>query len=1280
MRDSRSNASPVASGASAAEVGTPSPWQRSGMGQSEFLDEIARNLAATDPQGKKFFAPTDEQRRIILAPLEPSVVVAGAGSGKTETMRLRMLWLIYGLGVDPASIMGLTFTTKAALELQQRVHGAVRRLAPVYGRNTDGMGLPAISTYNSFANSVYRENSLLLGLDNQSQLLDEASSFLLMRRMVLTCDDPRLDDLDERVSSLTEQALAFAHAMVDNGVTAERVEQFAAATLSSVRAASGDRESLLPANAQKAVEMLPILAELGTRYAAEKRRLGLIDFADQVAGAAMICESAPRVVEQLLSVTQHVVLDEYQDTSAGQVRFLASLFRDRSIMAVGDPKQAIYRWRGAASGTIAAFHRDFSSDQKRGQGERTFSLTTSFRNDREILRVANALAEPLPEVQRLVADALSAQDEHGEGVDLGSTGSMDSPGDGTVSWESAEEKAHRDAVDRSCGRLVVRPKAQDGCVDVIFASSEIAEADQIARRCAAIIAESCEGETSVPQDGAPLIAVLCRARKDMSAIADALRAHGVACVIHGLGGVLSAPEVVDLVAIIRAALTDNSGNDLIRVLVGARYSIGPADIAALRDIGARLARVDWRGRPLAEEYLAEHAPEPLSLGETLREVARRRDTDPMLAGLSAVARSRLRHASALLDEVRALGHLPPVDLVEATMRVANLDIEIEANPRRDGSFEHLNAFLEAVAQVAATSLYTSITDILDWLEVAQDKDALPISVQARGKHIVEILTVHGAKGLEWDHVFVPQLVVDSFPTRNQNIQGWLKSGTLPYPLRYDRSDLPKINLGGHADAASFKLALTAFNDEERKLHAQDERRLAYVAVTRARKQLVLSASAWKTGRKTPVFPSPYLLELPQWGVTAEHLAARRGALLVPTPDTDAMVVRRAHDGIPPAHLAWSTSSAGAVTARGADVHPDGSRRAERDAAGGAAAGAVHNGAVHDGAVAEGAVPGDPNEAEPKTGWEDIPHLVQWKAAYDASKGGGAAGASGKSDGKTKTVPVWSSAPQPPEEAHAFWPRPTMPSAARREARKLADEIRDELAALDRSGNDGGDSVECAENPWSSMVRALLSEAEEREDGASVTLPGRLNASGVGAMLQRPTETALALRRPMPKPASRFASLGTEFHTFVETFYTSGTAEVSSRDDLATLERAFLSSPWRERTPIAVERQIDLRLDGRTVVCKLDAVFEDAEGNIEIVDWKTGRVPEDEDELAARQLQLQLYTLAWASMSGVAPERIRSRLVYFPSGDEFALAGADGKDEIIAQLRAVEIAMGEVDAQ
>ena len=238
--------------------------------------------------------------------------------------------------------------------------------------------------------------------------------------------------------------------------------------------------------------------------------------------------------------------------------------------------------------------------------------------------------------------------------------------------------------------------------------------------------------------------------------------------------------------------------------------------------------------------------------------------------------------------------------------------------------------------------------------------------------------------------------------------------------------------------------------------------------------------------------------------------------------------------------------------------------------------------------------------------------------------------------------------------------------AERAAATEGAEARSTVAATRRSGDDG---------PWADDIDLLLLEREAvRERAGSIELPQRIPASRFKDYVHDPSAVAAALRRPLPERPYRATRLGTLFHEWVEQRYRpTGRAELLDAwgpeldldddedarggtglvdpDDarrLGELQVTFERSPWARLEPVDVELEVHLPLGHRTVICKIDAVFE-REGRLQVVDWKTGRAPADEADLELRQLQLALYREAYSAFRGVPADEIDAAF-YFVADD------------------------------
>ena len=287
--------------------------------------------------------PTPEQAEAVSAPMRPHVVVAGAGSGKTQTMGLRVVWLVANGRVEPHRVLGLTFTRKAAAELGERVRRMLHRLqhaheqAPFLADDVAAAlatGEPTVTTYHSYAAALVGEHALRIGLEPDTRLVGEAMGWQYAARVVESYEDEAGDlvAVARAVSTVIADVLDLSGALAEHlrepdqvRVLTERVR----AHLLSLPRAEGQRSKGLPKQVAELLSSLSsraALLPLVERYTAYKRAHGAMDYGDQVAIAARIARDHPEVAEIERGRFGAVLLDEYQDTGEAQRVLLTSLF------------------------------------------------------------------------------------------------------------------------------------------------------------------------------------------------------------------------------------------------------------------------------------------------------------------------------------------------------------------------------------------------------------------------------------------------------------------------------------------------------------------------------------------------------------------------------------------------------------------------------------------------------------------------------------------------------------------------------------------------------------------------------------------------------------------------------------------------------------------------------------------------------------------------------------------------------------------------------------------
>ena len=735
----------------------------------------------------------------------PSLVVAGAGSGKTELLAVRVLWLVANGFARPEQILGLTFTKKAATELSKRVYESLLKLrdSSFWPENLEfDFQAPTISTYNAFANQVFRDNALALGYESDATLISDASAFQLAREVCVRYGSDvsgTLSDLELNIDALVEKVIELARALNDNGQTA--------ANLISEIARTADHIARLPKKAGEEVSSrfgyvdtiveelkpAPLVAELAEIFQKEKKLRSMVDYSDQVALALRAVTEFPEAATNLRESFTQVMLDEYQDTSVLQTRLLSTLFAKRSVFAVGDPNQSIYGWRGASASNLDDFGMDFGTAQN-------FTLRTSWRNPIKVLEKANEISLPLSN---------------------------------QASFEVPKPLEQRVLP----VKLEATPDAPNGEVEVRFVETIEQEAQQIADwfKPALIDGSSC--------------AVLMRKRSAMALFVETLQSNGLEVEVVGLGGLLELPEIVDLVSALKVVQRVDAGSELIRLLTGARWRIGPKDIDRLFVVARKLSG------PRQEGVFRQE----LTIVEALDEVTS--ESLEMLSVFSAESLRRLREAATLFRNLRAATSLPLADFVRVVAEELWLDIELRANPKLKNPTAQLESFYETVASYGTYSAGSQLGSFLNWLDYASKKERFELPKSNPASGVVQVLTVHAAKGLEWDFVAVPNLVEDDFPSKPRSVSGWLSGAELPYPLRGDANSLPVFAYEGTTTQAEIKAAKDQFRADNREHQLREEYRLIYVAITRTKQALLLTGSYWKPGNAGSRKPSRFLEQL-----------------------------------------------------------------------------------------------------------------------------------------------------------------------------------------------------------------------------------------------------------------------------------------------------------------------------------------------------------------------------------------------------------------------------------
>jgi DNA helicase-2/ATP-dependent DNA helicase PcrA len=669
-------------------------------------------------------------------------------------------------------------------------------------------------------------------------------------------------------------------------------------------------------------------------------------------------------------------------------------------------------------------------------------------------------------------------------------------------------------------QLRPHPPNGDGEVHVQRHLDEWAEATTIADRAVSLHGNGARWAS---------MAVLCRTSRLFESLQRAFGERSVPVEIVGLAGLLKLPEIVEVLAYARAVQDPHASVALARILLGPRYRVGFKDLAAV----ARLAKdKNIRFRDVDEE---EAEAEPFLFAEALERLDE-------IEGLSTEGRSRLEEFRDELQTLRIEARKPVPEFLGEVIRMVGLLTEIDAEIDRGvaaAARRNLAAFLDQVHAFEPVEGELTLRAFLDYIDQVERLDKQEWApVQPSDEDSVKIMTIHVAKGLEFDHVFVPGFAHDLLPNPKIPQNPAERGKSLDFELRGDAAILPRYE----GNLSRFKGAL---RDQE----IVEERRTAYVAITRARRTLWVSGAYWYSENVRPKKPSIFLDELADWGEATKAARVDRGPQ------------------------------------EPGDVNPLLGLRASF---------------VRD-------WPGPALRPE-----ADDLFPAGWRAAAAQTP------ASGGVD---------------PSLIETLEPR----------QRQL----------FDRTASDRRE-----------LARHLREREEDEGQIQAPAAPQTVSASGIIDYERCPKRFYWSTVRPLPRFSGPAARIGTEIHRWIER-RASGQGRLLEPDDepdltseelagepgkVERLRSAFIGSRFAGRTPLFAERAFLLRLEEVMVSGRIDAIYADGLGGPwEIVDWKTGRPPDEGDPLS--RLQLDVYGLACLEIWRKKPEEISLTYLYLATGEE-----------------------------
>ena len=665
----------------------------------------------------------DEQRRAVTHDAGPLLIIAGAGTGKTTVITRRIAWLIAQRKARPEEILALTFTDKAAAEMEERVD----TLAPY------GYADVEIATFHAFGDRLLREHALEVGLQPDFRILNRAEQIIFFRDRLFEFPLVRYRPLGDPTRHI-HAIITLISRCKDEDIAPEEYQAYVERLHAQAAKAPGDAE--LHDRAAQHLE----LAQTYAKYQALTAVAGVVDFGDQIVHALRLLRSRPYVLQNYQRRFKYILVDEFQDTNWAQfeiVKLLAA--RRANVAVVGDDNQAIYRWRGAAVTNFRSFLTDFPQT-------RVVVLTENYRSHQRILDAAYRLIVNNP-------DRLEENEEgrrYGITKKLAAVRRLDGPEPQALHYETATQ-----------------------------------EADAVAQ----MIRERVEQGAWKYDD----VAILVRSNNDADQFLRSLNLRGVPWTFSGNAGLYGRPEIRLLIAFLRSvAHPDDS--------VSVHY-LASSDIyqVPIIDLTRCATYADRRHRWLFDVLRSVE-----TLPETRDEVG-----DEGRAAIRRLVADLTRYME--LAREMPTGELLYQFLIDSGWLAR---MSKAATARDEAEVQNISKFFRRVQDASKALRYDNVREFVNHLDALIDAGEDPAVAEADVETpAVRVLTVHKAKGLEFPVVFLVTLAQDKFPLRR-------RKDALELPMELIKETLPP--------SADF--------------HQQEERRLFYVGMTRAERELYLTSA------------------------------------------------------------------------------------------------------------------------------------------------------------------------------------------------------------------------------------------------------------------------------------------------------------------------------------------------------------------------------------------------------------------------------------------------------
>jgi len=679
----------------------------------------------------------------------PLLIVAGAGTGKTTVITEKIKHIILSQLARTEEVLGLTFTEKAAAEMEERVDKALPY----------GYFQTQIATFHAFADQILRDEALEIGLPIDYKILSSAELIIFFRR--------HLFEFDLKYYRPSSTPNKFIHGLIshfsrlkDENISPDEYRRWARKISPSQKNDHQEKEKYLElANSYRQFQQL-------------KLEHGFLDFSDLIFYLIKLFKKRPNILRRYKEKFKFILVDEFQDTNYGQYELLKLLAPPREnphLTVVGDDSQSIYKFRGASVANILSFIKDYPQAKQ-------ITLIENYRSNQKILDHAYQL------IKNNDPDTLEAK--------LGISKQL-------LSTRPTEKKSGR-------LELIITNKADD-------------EAEEVVQKIVNLTREKKYQYSD--------IAILTRANNHSGPFVSALARKGIPYQFLGPGRLFKQPEIKNLIAFLNVIADPNQSPSLFRLLSMDIIAVNSEDLILLNSFARKISRSLFEG---IEIYLSFHYPEFQK-----EDVAIYKDKLPLLL---KETKEKLKKIFVLIKKYWRLvnketgGQILYYFLEDSGLLQQIADYKTEKDEEKA---LNISKFFTRIKEFESENENSSIFTLVDWLELATQIGDSPgaIDNDSTTVNAVNILTIHSAKGLEFPIVFIVNLVKERFPTRKRR-------ETIPLAESLIKEILPQGDV-----------------------HLQEERRLFYVAITRAKEKVFLTLSKYYGRGKRLKKISPFVREI-----------------------------------------------------------------------------------------------------------------------------------------------------------------------------------------------------------------------------------------------------------------------------------------------------------------------------------------------------------------------------------------------------------------------------------